>query len=174
MQRLTHQDPQQDVLECLALKARDKDQVARTIALEALAEGPSAVFQSVLSTEKLLAIFDANLLSINGITDAKDSGACLRAAAHDCRTVSMTLELLSRFILGSTDAEDTRESMLEDSKPQRPADVVQVLDRLDAMDFVSMTDQRYAAYHTAICHVLADHAIIDDLLQQAVDLGQEV
>lgn len=172
MQRLTDQDPQQDVLGCLALKARDKDQVARTMALEALAEGPSAV--PLLSAEKLFAIFDANLLSINGITDAKDSGACLRAAADDCRTVRITLELFSRFILGSTDAEDTRYSMMEDSESQCPADLVQVLDRLDAMDFVSMADQRYAAYHTAICHVLADHAVIDDLLQQAVDLDQEL
>ncbi|KAK9821349.1 hypothetical protein WJX74_001698 [Apatococcus lobatus] len=169
--KLTYQRPQQDVCECLALKARDKCQVVRATALEALAEAPSPVFRALLSAENLLAIFDANLLNIDGIMDHDTAACCLRAAADDSRTVSMTLKLFARFILGPT--VDAHDGMLGNGEQQCLADIRQVLDILDEMDFVSMTDHRYAAYHAAVCHVLAGHDLLDDLLQQALVLHQD-
>ena len=172
VQSLSHGEAQHAVLQCLALKARDKDQWTRTSSLDALMAIDTGRLKEVIATDKLLSIFDANWLSIDGISNANDAQACLAAAAKTSRSVSLTLQLFAMFMFGMPNTDRMQEDLEDTSTASKTnmqdINVIQILQKMDEIDLASMSDLRYTAYHAAICYTIISHNLTDMLLEQAL------
>ena len=181
LQELAHHAGQvachSDILQCLILKARDKDQNTRATALGVLVAIEPALIEDVIPIDKLLNFFDASLLSIEGITNGDSALLCLAAAAESDHSTSLMLQLFAGFLLGVSSLDDTKQHpgrQIGSGNMAKAgcADIVQILQRMDDIELATMNSHRYAAYHAAICHTIANQKLTDVLLQQALTPDQ--
>ncbi len=175
LQRRAPEEAQIDVLACILLKARDKDHWTRVIALETLVDLKQSAMEGLVAIDKLLSIFDANLLNIDGITNPKHAQARLTDAARSCRAVSLTLQLFASFMFGPLGTETMEEDLQDTSLTSSPTAycrhdnwISTILQRMDDIDLASMDVTRYTAFHAAICYTIISNDLADKLLQQAL------
>ena len=172
MQRLSNGEQQMDVLKCLALKARDKDDATRTIALEALVSIGAQTF--ALETDRLMNIFKVNLLAVDGLQDTTsqpiDALACLSSAAISCKPVALTLQLFANFICGQAEAEPVQDRAAQTMDGVCQIDIMDVLERLDDIGLASMLGHHHEVFQAALCHAIKSRNCLYLFLHQAVDL----